>query len=65
MGRARRKHSALATYRNRASTSVGQHGIRVAGTQVIEDEADDEEGDVGDNEGPGQGSDEEEEYVTN
>ena len=44
---------------------MGQHGIRVAGTQVIEDEADDEEGDVGDNEGPGQGSDEEEEYVTN
>jgi hypothetical protein len=50
--------SASATSRNRASTSVGNHGqrgIRVAGTRVIDN--DDEEVD---NEGLGQGSDEEE-----
>jgi hypothetical protein len=53
--------SASATSRNRASTSTGNqglHGIRVAGTRVIEDveDVDDED------EGLGRGSDEEEEY---
>jgi hypothetical protein len=53
--------SASVASRNRASTSAGnqgQHGIRVAGTRLIDDDDDDEEVD---NEGPGQGSDEEEE----
>ena len=55
--------SASSTSRNRASMSAGnqgQCGIRVVGTWVIEDN-DDEEVDVGNNEGLGQGSDEEEE----
>ena len=48
--------SASATSRNRASTSAGnqgQHGIRVAGTRVIDDDDDDdddEEVDMGYNE---------------